>query len=89
MTQLTTQNLIKMFYNATYGELTDYPTGFNVDTGSIDVPLSLYATTQENGGEMMYEYDRRTLANRIVGTNKRVFLHHEELDAYVDKSESR
>jgi hypothetical protein len=107
-----------MFYDGTEGE---YPAGFA--NGYVDVPLSLYATTQSNyfdnekqhykyvdgevthwvfarvyaitslsannGGEMMYEYDRRLLANRIVGLNKRVFAHHEELDAYVDLSDNR
>lgn len=118
LTSFTTFNMLKMFYDGTEGE---YPAGFA--NGYVDVPLSLYATTQSNyfdnekqqykyvdggvthwvfarvyaltslsannGGEMMYEYDRRLLANRIVGLNKRVFAHHEELDAYVDLSDSR
>jgi hypothetical protein len=42
-----------------------------------------------NGKNVMYEYIRRIISNRIVGTPKRLFAHHEEVDALVNKSNNR
>lgn len=45
--------------------------------------------TVTNGKNVMFEYIRRIISNRIVGAPKRLFVHHEEVDALVNKSNNR